>query len=128
MLNRDGYKCLRCGSNKDLTVDHVIPIFQGGANNRSNIQTLCGKCNSSKGIKYKDYRSQSLPYKRPIQFCFWDSYIVQPDDEGYFGFAELDPDQSWDEDVQDDELHLSINLNNPDDGKNILQWIRIGSL
>lgn len=51
-----GNKCLSCGEERTLTVDHVIPLSKGGSNDISNIQALCGPCNSSKGAKTTDYR------------------------------------------------------------------------
>lgn len=50
-------KCLKCGNNTDLTIDHINPIYCGGENKLSNLQTLCKSCNSSKGTNYKDYRN-----------------------------------------------------------------------
>ena len=41
--------CSRCGSTEKLTMDHVIPLAQGGAHVISNADTLCKPCNSSKG-------------------------------------------------------------------------------
>jgi len=52
-----GNVCLCCGEQKPLTVDHVVPISLGGANSIDNIQPLCGTCNSSKGAKVIDYRT-----------------------------------------------------------------------
>ncbi len=51
-----GNRCLRCGSDGPLTVDHVIPLIRGGSNDISNIQPLCGPCNCAKGAKIIDYR------------------------------------------------------------------------
>ena len=56
ILKRDNYKCLCCGVNHNLTIDHIIPIHKGGKNELSNLQTLCKSCNSKKGIKIIDYR------------------------------------------------------------------------
>lgn len=38
-------KCAFCGSTEHLELDHIIPIFDGGANHRVNAQTLCRGCN-----------------------------------------------------------------------------------
>jgi hypothetical protein len=48
VIERDGKKCKRCGSRKDLTVDHIRPRSKGGTNDQVNLQTLCRKCNSGK--------------------------------------------------------------------------------
>lgn len=49
-------KCLKCGSSKRLTVDHVVPISKGGSNTLLNLQCLCYGCNRQKGANTKDYR------------------------------------------------------------------------
>jgi 5-methylcytosine-specific restriction protein A len=41
--------CTKCGTNKDLTADHILSIANGGLNTLDNISVLCRKCNSSKG-------------------------------------------------------------------------------
>ena len=56
IFNRDKNKCLKCGCNKRLQIDHIIPIYKGGENKISNLQTLCGRCNSIKRDNYADYR------------------------------------------------------------------------
>jgi hypothetical protein len=48
VIERDGKRCLRCRSTRDLTVDHIVPRSRGGSNDESNLQTLCRKCNSAK--------------------------------------------------------------------------------
>ena len=49
VFERDGFKCLKCGMQKNLTVDHIYPEILGGSDDLENLQTLCRSCNSSKG-------------------------------------------------------------------------------
>lgn len=49
---RDNHKCQYCGGKfgkSHLTLDHVIPIVQGGAKSWENIVTACKPCNQRKG-------------------------------------------------------------------------------
>lgn len=46
---RDGWECQRCGSHRDLTIDHKIARANGGTDEPGNLQTLCMMCNSRKG-------------------------------------------------------------------------------
>ncbi len=54
-----GGRCLRCGAS-GVTVDHVVPLSRGGRNDPSNLQLLCGPCNSAKGARVVDYRHPLL--------------------------------------------------------------------
>lgn len=46
---RDHERCRKCGSSRNLEVDHIIPISKGGKTEMSNLQTLCHRCNVKKG-------------------------------------------------------------------------------
>ncbi len=48
---RDGFSCVYCGSDSDLTFDHLIPRSKGGTTNWENIVTACSPCNLRKGGK-----------------------------------------------------------------------------
>lgn len=54
---RDNYTCLTCGVSVAaephllLEVDHIMPVSRGGLSVPENLQTLCWKCNRSKGAK-----------------------------------------------------------------------------
>jgi len=55
IFKRDGNKCLRCGSENNLTIDHIKPVSKGGKNDNRNLQTLCYDCNQAKATKSNDY-------------------------------------------------------------------------
>lgn len=54
---RDNYTCCKCGNSIEkepnllLEIDHIIPIAKNGMTTEENLQTLCWKCNRSKGSK-----------------------------------------------------------------------------
>jgi 5-methylcytosine-specific restriction enzyme A len=52
VLERDRFQCQSCGKaaqETPLHIDHIIPLAKGGANDMSNMHTLCQSCNLSKG-------------------------------------------------------------------------------
>jgi len=55
VFERNNYQCQSCHkidlTAKSLQIDHIIPLAQGGANDLSNFQTLCAKCNREKSAK-----------------------------------------------------------------------------
>jgi hypothetical protein len=55
ILKRDNYRCQVCGSTAQdgvkLHVDHIIPVSKGGLTIKSNLQTLCDRCNFGKRDK-----------------------------------------------------------------------------
>lgn len=54
---RDDFTCCNCGNstykepNLLLEIDHIKPVSKGGCTVEENLQTLCWKCNRSKGDK-----------------------------------------------------------------------------
>ena len=57
IMRRDNYTCQKCGlSIKDepnllLEIDHIIPLSKNGLTTEDNLQTLCWRCNRTKGSK-----------------------------------------------------------------------------
>jgi 5-methylcytosine-specific restriction endonuclease McrA len=49
LFKRDNYKCGYCGSSKDITMDHIIPLSKGGKTCFENCVVSCRKCNMQKG-------------------------------------------------------------------------------
>lgn len=44
-------KCIYCGEEKQLTVEHILPHCCGGEDITDNVVMVCKSCNSSKGGK-----------------------------------------------------------------------------
>jgi len=49
VFSKSGFCCSACGYRGALTVDHIIPVVNGGTDAEANLQGLCKRCNSSKG-------------------------------------------------------------------------------
>ena len=49
IYQRDDHTCQYCGSQKKLTVDHVIPRSRGGQDTWENMVVACSPCNVKKG-------------------------------------------------------------------------------
>lgn len=61
---RDNYTCKKCGNSTEkeknllLEIDHIKPLSKGGITSEDNLQTLCWKCNRTKGAKYDESKEQ----------------------------------------------------------------------
>lgn len=79
VLERDGWKCVACGTQTRLTVDHIVPKSQGGGNELANLQTLCRPCHDRKDnmVPRKD---PTKPVRRrkvkPQRVCNWHPPVV----------------------------------------------------
>lgn len=66
---RDDFKCQYCGvdvGRKAATLDHILPVSQGGKTTWENCTTSCGPCNSRKGNDHK-IKPKIMP-KKPSYF------------------------------------------------------------
>ncbi len=69
IMKRDKFRCVYCGSQKHLTIDHVIPKSKGGQNTWSNMVTCCSKCNCKKGDRTPEEAGLKSVYpKEPTMF------------------------------------------------------------
>ena len=63
---RDKFMCQYCGSNSELTFDHLLPRSKGGKTDWNNVVTACSGCNVQKGGRLYDNSEMSLqqiPYQ-----------------------------------------------------------------
>jgi len=49
IFKRDHNQCQYCGTEKNLTLDHLIPRSKGGKSSWKNLVTACKTCNARKG-------------------------------------------------------------------------------
>jgi len=65
VLERDGYKCAYCrkkGKNIVTTVDHILPVSQGGKDEFMNTIACCRGCNSKKSCRTPEQAGMELQY------------------------------------------------------------------
>ena len=56
VLKKSDYRCVQCGTEKDLQVDHIVSVYKcarglfpvGKLNALDNLQALCSTCNEAK--------------------------------------------------------------------------------
>ena len=63
IYKRDSFKCVYCGVNKNLTIDHVMPKSRGGSNLWTNLVTCCMNCNRKKSNKTPQEAGMTLSTK-----------------------------------------------------------------
>ena len=67
---RDRFACQFCGSQANLTFDHVLPRRLGGKTSWENIATACAPCNMKKGGRTPKQAGMQL-YAEPIRPTHW---------------------------------------------------------
>lgn len=55
-----GPACIRCGTSRNLCLDHIIPVCAGGESKPCNAQTLCQPCNNLKS------KLEDMPLARAV--------------------------------------------------------------
>lgn len=62
----DKKKCELCGSKKRLIKDHIIPVSDGGKDDKSNLQILCSKCHRLKTMNEHSKRWRKMRERNRI--------------------------------------------------------------
>ena len=73
IFKRDKYTCQYCGSNENLSVDHIKPITKGGTDRTINLITSCLPCNRKKQNKILD----NPPKPKRVRVKGLPNYIIK---------------------------------------------------
>lgn len=79
------YQCAYCGSEEDLTLDHITPRSKGGSNRVTNVLCACKQCNNSKGHE------------------FWSEWYMKQE---FFSTERLSSIIEWQKQINDNEYHV----------------------
>jgi hypothetical protein len=67
-------RCFKCGSRKNLTIDHHMPLSMGYGLEEKNAVVLCKKCNNKKSNRLPQYF-----YKEKELYELWEKYGIVTD-------------------------------------------------
>jgi len=97
---RDRFRCVYCGSGRELTFDHVIPRAHGGRTTWENVATACAPCNLRKGGRTPAQAHMHIE-REPIRPTSWQlqdhgksfppNYLHQSWRDYLYWDVELDP-------------------------------------
>jgi len=60
-------KCFYCGK-RAYSIDHIVPVSNGGTNDDRNCVPCCGSCNSEKGtLSINEHRLRSFMKKKGLR-------------------------------------------------------------
>lgn len=79
------YKCAYCGSDENLTLDHITPRSKGGSDRITNVLCACNDCNKSKGHQ------------------MWSEWFLEQD---FFNTENLSKIIEWQEQITEKELYV----------------------
>lgn len=98
---RDQNQCQYCGDKfpkTQLTLDHIVPVVQGGKKGWENIVTACKACNQKKGGRTPTQAGMKL-IRKPRQPNWLPSVSLRigtaKSPERWKIYLKLDPDPSW---------------------------------
>src|SRR5215510_11785147 len=91
VLRRDKHKCVECGTlcgNIDADVHHLLPRSAGGADEPSNLVTLCDGCHAAHHPKLAGRLARRVMEKWAVRLALWlDRHHTISDASRYFGPA-----------------------------------------
>jgi 5-methylcytosine-specific restriction endonuclease McrA len=72
IMKRDHFQCQYCGSNRNLTLDHLYPRSRGGKSTWTNLLTACHRCNTRKGDRTPEEAGLTIKQhpKKPTLVAF----------------------------------------------------------
>lgn len=76
VFDRDKGRCVRCGANRPLTIDHIIPVSKGGTDDVDNLQTMCRPCNQEKADRIMASERLDAGTKVKVRGGTWPSGVV----------------------------------------------------
>lgn len=82
IFERWEHKCAYCGSEENLTLDHIIPQSKGGNNHTPNVLCACERCNRSKAhFNWEDwyFRQEFFDKKRYDDINDWITQMPKRD-------------------------------------------------
>ncbi|MDN3669740.1 HNH endonuclease [Echinicola jeungdonensis] len=90
IFKRDNNECQYCGSQKHLTIDHVIPRSKGGGASWKNLVTACHRCNIQKGDKTPEevgFNFRREPFRPSLSYFLSD--YAEKNAEEWLPFLEI---------------------------------------
>jgi hypothetical protein len=79
------YECAYCGSEENLTLDHITPRSKGGSDRVTNVLCACKECNNSKGHQ------------------MWSDWYLNQE---FFATERLSKIVEWQKKIADNELYV----------------------
>lgn len=79
VYQRDGFRCMWCNSDKQLTLDHILPWSAHGSDHVDNLRTLCWDCNEHRSnFRHIDDSWRPLPMTFFCDGCDPDGELGHP--------------------------------------------------
>jgi hypothetical protein len=67
LMQRDDSRCVYCGSDQNLCIDHMVPIALGGTDHIDNLAISCKACNSGKSGRTPEQAGLKILSKQALE-------------------------------------------------------------